>query len=426
MTNNYDFFISYSRADLEQVKSIKAELEQSTGAHCWMDLEGIESGSKFEEVIISAINSSETMLFMLSENSMKSDYAIKELDYAERKGKRLVIVVIKEVKMTDEFIFSYQKYDQISWNDESQREKLIRDICKWRNKLHCVKAKEEEANKNADEDDNALQLIPDKQNGKWGFIDKNTNIVVIHHQWKYVGGFSGELACVTNDYGKRGFIDKKGKVIIPCKWKNAGDFREGLARVQSNNNKWGYISNKGNIAIPCKWVEAKNFNEGLAQVKDRNKKWGFINKTGKEVIPFIWLSADDFNDELARVMNDDGKWGFIDKMGKTIVPCIWKCAWNFSKGLARVMDNSEKYGFINNTGSLVIPCKWKSLEYFQDGLARIMDENERYGFIDQMGKEIIPCSWKDADLFKNGKALVMDNDGNWNYIDKTGEVVDTL
>lgn len=425
MTSNYDIFISYSRADLERVKVIKAELEQSTGVLCWMDLEGIESGSKFKEVIISAINSSETMLFMLSENSMKSDYAIKELDYAQRKGKRLVIVVVNEVEMTDEFIFSYQKYDQIFWNDESQRNKLIRDICKWRNKLHCVKSKEE-ANKIADEDNNTLQLIPDKQNGKWGFIDKNTNIVVIHYQWKYVGGFSEGLACVTNEFGKSGFIEKMGRVIIPCIWKFAGDFREGLAFVQSNNNKWGYINNEGMIAIPCRWGEAKDFNEGLAPVKNRNEKWGFIDKTGREVIPFIWLLADEFNEELARVMNDNGKWGFIDKKARTIIPCIWKCAWNFSKGLARVMDNNEKCGFINKAGSLVVPCIWKSVEYFQDGLARIMDENERYGFIDLMGKEIIPCSWKDANSFKNGKALVMDNDGNWNYIDKTGVVVDTL
>ena len=52
----YDVFISYSRKDLERVKAIKAEIEQATGARCWMDLEGIESGvPHFTQAIIDGI-----------------------------------------------------------------------------------------------------------------------------------------------------------------------------------------------------------------------------------------------------------------------------------------------------------------------------------------------------------------------------------
>lgn len=56
MTQKYEIFLSYSRRDLEQVKAIKDELEQATGVNCWMDLDGIESGEQFVNVIISAIN----------------------------------------------------------------------------------------------------------------------------------------------------------------------------------------------------------------------------------------------------------------------------------------------------------------------------------------------------------------------------------
>ena len=131
MTNNYDIFISYSRADLERVKAIKAELERSTGALCWMDLEGIESGEQFEDVIISAINRSDTMLFMLSDCSMRSDWALDELDFAKNKRKRIVIVHIEEVVLSDKFYFRYHKYDQIIWHNKPQREKLFRDIKRW-------------------------------------------------------------------------------------------------------------------------------------------------------------------------------------------------------------------------------------------------------------------------------------------------------
>lgn len=131
MTNNYDIFISYSRADLERVKAIKAELERSTGALCWMDLDGIESGEQFEDVIISAINRSGTMLFMLSERSMRSEWALDELDFAKKKKKRIVIVHLEEVELSNKFYFRYHKYDQIMWHNMPQREKLFRDIKRW-------------------------------------------------------------------------------------------------------------------------------------------------------------------------------------------------------------------------------------------------------------------------------------------------------
>jgi len=96
-----------------------------------MDLDGIESGERFKKVIISAINRSDTMLFMLSCNSIKSEWALDELNFAKMKGKHLVIVRLEEVRMTDEFYFTYHKYDQITWDIIPQREKLLKDIIKW-------------------------------------------------------------------------------------------------------------------------------------------------------------------------------------------------------------------------------------------------------------------------------------------------------
>lgn len=134
MVHNYDIFISYSRHDLEKVKPIKEEIERITDASCWMDLDGIESGEQFKKVIISAINRCPTMLFMLSTHSIHSDWALDELDFAKKKEKRLVIVYLEYVEQTDEFYFTYHKFDQIDWNNSQQREKLFRDIAKWTGK----------------------------------------------------------------------------------------------------------------------------------------------------------------------------------------------------------------------------------------------------------------------------------------------------
>ena len=92
------------------------------------------------------------------------------------------------------------------------------------------------------------------------------------------------------------------------KWEYKGAaFCEGLAPVMDDNEKWGFIDKTGKLVIPCKWNGVESFSEGLAVVLDDNWKWGFIDKTGKLVIPCIWKDAWSFYDGLAEVKDDNGK-----------------------------------------------------------------------------------------------------------------------
>ena len=128
----YNVFISYSRSDLKVVKDIKKAIERNTGVRCWMDLLGIESGEpSFTKAIIDGINESMVFLFMRSEASQASKYALRELNYATKRKKRVVLVNIDQSIMSDEFEFHYGMADTIYWFDQPQKEKLLRDLSKW-------------------------------------------------------------------------------------------------------------------------------------------------------------------------------------------------------------------------------------------------------------------------------------------------------
>ena len=280
-----------------------------------------------------------------------------------------------------------------------------------------------------DDDDEQIEVVENvllfpwsNNEGKYGFIDK-TSQVVIPCKWEDAYNFSEGLACVwDNDY-KYGFIDKTGQVVIPCKWEYTRGFSEGVAIVQDNDDKWGFIDKTGQVVIPCKWMNAWDFSEGLARVQDNEGKWGFIDKTGQVVIPCKWMNAWDFNEGLACVWNNDYKYGFIDKTGQVVIPCKWENAYIFTEGLACVQDNDGKEGYIDKTGQLVIPCKWEWAGNFSEGLARVQDNGGKYGFIDKTGQLVIPCKWEDANDFSEGLARVQDDDDRWHYIDKKGRVV---
>ena len=56
-------FVSYKRHDKDIVFPIVEEIKQKTGVGCWIDLEGIESGDQFQNVIIDAIDNADIVIF---------------------------------------------------------------------------------------------------------------------------------------------------------------------------------------------------------------------------------------------------------------------------------------------------------------------------------------------------------------------------
>lgn len=126
-----EVFISYSRKDFQKVREIKKVIDQKINIDCWMDITGIESGERFKDVIISAINRHDTMLFMMSKNSMISEFALDELDFATHKNKRVILISIDGAEMIDTFYFTYKKMNIIYWDDKVQRELLINNLESW-------------------------------------------------------------------------------------------------------------------------------------------------------------------------------------------------------------------------------------------------------------------------------------------------------
>jgi hypothetical protein len=91
---------------------------------------------------------------------------------------------------------------------------------------------------------------------------------------------------------------------------------EGLARIE-RKGKVGFIDKKGKLVIPAHFEQAGYFSNGFAPFR-KKKKWGYINKTGKVIIDPIYDNAFPFHNGKARVKKN-GKIGMINKEGKLIL-----------------------------------------------------------------------------------------------------------
>lgn len=137
MTENkkYDIFISYSRKDFNEVEVFKVMLQKRiSGLRCWFDLTGIESGDEFSEKIVSAIDNSAYVLFMISDYSMASPWTKMEVTYAKNTGKRVIPILLKDSKIRGWFLFEYGLVDCINSKDSRQVDKLVNNLSMWTGK----------------------------------------------------------------------------------------------------------------------------------------------------------------------------------------------------------------------------------------------------------------------------------------------------
>ena len=131
MESSKPIFISYSRIDKNIVFPFVKRIEQELNTTCWIDSEGIESGSQFEEVIVNAIEESNVVLFMLSDSSINSKWTKREVLYAEDERKRIVPVVVDKKGLRKWFKFHFGNVDYIDINDEGQCDKLLNNLASW-------------------------------------------------------------------------------------------------------------------------------------------------------------------------------------------------------------------------------------------------------------------------------------------------------
>lgn len=249
-----------------------------------------------------------------------------------------------------------------------------------------------------------------------------------------LGSFSDGLAGVKKN-GKVGYIDKKGRTVIPFEYDGPIQiFSEGIVTVFKGDDNI-YMDTSGKELFRTK--SFGRYYDGLSAVRE-NGLIGFKDKTGKTVISCDYDYAGEFSDGMCWVTKKDGKIGFIDKTGKLVIPCQYdwpaeRSPRDFHEGLCCVMveDSHEWFGYIDKTGKRAFPGIYGSESDFHEGLAyarEVFRNGDSYewkdGYIDKTGKMVIELEedcWGES--FCDGVAIVRKLGNPVYAIDKTGKKV---
>lgn len=278
--------------------------------------------------------------------------------------------------------------------------------------------------------------------------DKVT-FIVLNDSWDFnefglfdfngIGQLSCDYAEIGSFYGKdlimittaqpaflRGFINKKGRVVIPAQFTYALDFKNGYAAVANKNYKYGLIDTNGILVFPHKYDNMASYSEGLIGVS-LNEKFGFVDINRNLIIPYKYDECQFFSEDVCwvgtKVNSGQGskeseffgnriRWGAINHNEDTIISFKYSDAVAFSEGLALVKK-------VVSTRNIEELCSFS----VKDDLGNYY--YEVYGYVNKYGEEVIPFKFCHANSFKNGEAIVQNLRNAW-VIDKTGKKLYSL
>ncbi len=265
---------------------------------------------------------------------------------------------------------------------------------------------------------------------RWAFMDKKGEIKIItdaHLLMDFSEGMAITIKFLDSIGHKRlyGFINDKGKQIIPNIYIDAIPFSEGLAYVM-NKEQRGYVNKKGELEIVLENLVGYSFSSGVAAVSDRNSLVGYINKNGELITAIEYDEPTECSEGLLRVYKD-GYFGYLKCDGTPYIELKYQNALDFSEGMAWVGILHHQYmtlwALINKEDSMLTDYKFKQVHNFSDGLAAVR-EGDLWGFIDKNGKYVIEPQFSSVDSFINGLAwAAKQNEDLYGFINKQGEFV---
>ncbi|MGG1676283.1 WG repeat-containing protein [Neobacillus sp. NRS-1170] len=229
---------------------------------------------------------------------------------------------------------------------------------------------------------------------------------------------------------KWGYINEKGKFILPPIYENAGDFQDnGLAIVRVMNHA-GVINSSGYFIVKPKYDTINPFSEGRATVID-HQGFKVIDESGKEITSRAYSYIGDYKESRA-LMADYTKegwyrYGYLNKRGKEVIPLTYEAASDFTDGRAVVKTNRGRFALIDLTGKEVNSYPFYFVgNYGQRMMAFQVRANEKCGYIDEQGKITIEPKFSGAQSFINNRAIVNvseDYKDHYGLIDQTGSFI---
>ncbi|MDY8136880.1 WG repeat-containing protein [Aquimarina sp. 2201CG5-10] len=260
------------------------------------------------------------------------------------------------------------------------------------------------------------QLIPFRKGDKWGFSDREKNIIIpLKYDQTYP--FIDNVALVRIE-DKYGLISSTDETLLPITYDDGE-----MVIDEAYDKGWRTpVSTNFYPKIPKEVINSiediKEFSDGIAPFK-RNNKWGLITEEGKELLSPEYDAIKSIENENWPFIHNN-KWGLLSKTGALLIEAKFDETRGFSNGQA-ACKKDENWGAIDQNGEWIVAPQFSELGELRDGVSAAQ-KNGLYGFINEKGEVVIDFQFQYALDFNNGICAIFEDEFIY-FIDKQGQKV---
>ena len=260
-------------------------------------------------------------------------------------------------------------------------------------------------------------------NGEYGYFSAEGKMLT-DFSFGYAQDFYNGLAGVNRGQ-KWGWIDRNAQLVIPHLFDEIGAFHEGRCHAKLDG-KWGWIDLKGKWILKNEYASPLNFSFGMAIVEkqraDRTVYRYLMDEKGKTLLnlPEEWDWYELLSPRVLRygrlpMYPGMGNFGLMDLRGKVLTPThfiadgdLFFHVGYFKEGklfVGKEEDEEEIYGYLYENGEFeeikgYVPPKYvpdpvhshgpyEEILDFSEGLA-VARKSEKWGVVNENYEEVVP------------------------------------
>ncbi len=269
---------------------------------------------------------------------------------------------------------------------------------------------------------------------KVSFINKSGKVTAGPFS-SYIPEFSNGLAILRGANEGSIVVDSSGKVLFETKFRVIS-YQDGMLSFYDNKLHYGFMDLKGKVVIPAKYFSVSNFENGRAVVEVTAGKFSVINKSNKVVEELKCYNTYNSSEGLTSYYDEKiKKTGYKFYNGTIAIQPLFYTAGPFKDGNAVVEIESDelanRYGLIDKKGNFIIKPEYSGINYVGSGLYAVSNYTDiPYSSYYQLkalfngkGEQLTDFNYYRIDEFQNGYATACDSTSTF-FIDKTGNIVD--
>lgn len=250
--------------------------------------------------------------------------------------------------------------------------------------------------------------------------------------YKDIRLFNDGLAAVVEPEKHIKYINTKGKTVFELRdYKGehiiaSGSFYDGKAIIMTEGGMYGYIDKKGKVVIPPVYENASPFYDGYALVK-KDGSVMFIDGNQKEIVKFdkgIFPLSYPTEGSYPYIKKESEECGIRKLNGEDVIKAEKKYATftPFFNGYTVFTNYENHAGLMNKNGEVIIRAKYESLLLCDDII--IYKDNGKEGLLSYDGDIILEAKYKRIlPFFKENKYTYAKDGNEFLLIDRKGKEV---